>query len=261
MISIDEIRNMFEDNFEELKFESGRSIAPHMKEFAWQQIKLYYEKLEYIASKVTETEAKLILPNQTTPKGKNYTIHGVVDIVHEENSIVMYDIKTHKSEDVKANKDLYKAQLNVYAHMWKNLRNSEIDNIAIIATSPPDDLKTAIYENDKSKIEKLMGQWNPLVDLYFDEEDVTNQIMSFGEIVDKIEDGRFEAPSVDKLKDIVNGQKMPFGTAVCRHCDARYSCSSYNEYKCRAKLDKDIIDKVKKEDEIEKEAWKDGYLQ
>lgn len=260
MMSIDELRYIFEDNFEELKFESRRSIAPHMKEFAWQQIKLYYEKLDYIASKVTETEAKLILPNQITPKGKNYTIHGVVDIVNEDDSIVMYDIKTHKSEDVKANKDIYKAQLNVYAYMWKNLRNSEIDNIAIIATSPPDDLKTAIYDNDEYKMNELIDRWNPLVDLHFDEEDVINQIMSFGETVDKIEDGIFEAPSIDKLKNIKNGQKMPFGTAVCRHCDARYSCNSYDEYRSRASVNKDIIDKVNEEDEIEKEAWKNGHL-
>ncbi len=260
MMSIKELRDIFEDNFEELKFESGRSIAPHMKEFAWQQIKLYYEKLEHIASKVTETEAKLVLPNQITPKGKNYTIQGVVDIVNEEDNIVMYDIKTHKSEDVKANKDLYKAQLSVYAHMWKNLRNSEIDNMAIIATSPSDDLKTAIYDDDESKIEKLMEQWNPLVDLNFDEDDVINQIISFGETVDKIEDGKFEAPSIDKLKDVVNGQKMPFGIAVCRHCDARYSCDSYDKYKSRPRLDKDIINKAKAEDEIEKDAWKNGYL-
>lgn len=231
IMDIKELRELFEDNFEELKFETGRSITPSMKEFAWQQVRLYYEKLGEVAKKVTETEVKLILPEQITPKGKKYTIEGIVDIVKEEDKITMYDIKTHNCNDVEGNKDLYKGQLNVYAHIWKNLRDTTIDNMAIIATAPSSDLRNAINSEDKETANILLEKWNPIVDLSFDQSDVDMQIQNFGETVDKIEDGKFEAPSIEKLREIKSGQKAPFGTAVCRHCDARYSCTSYHKYR------------------------------
>lgn len=79
-MNIEVLRELFEDNFEELKFETGRSINLNMKEFAWQQIKLYYEKLGDVAKNITESDVKLILPQQETPKGKKYTIEGFVNI-------------------------------------------------------------------------------------------------------------------------------------------------------------------------------------
>lgn len=259
-MDINELREMFEDNFEELKFETGRSITPSMKEFAWQQVMLYYEKLNEVAMKITETEVNLTLPEQVTPKGKKYTIKGVVDIVKEEDKIIMYDIKTHNCNEVKRRKELYKGQLNVYAHIWKNLRDTEIDNMAIIATAPSVELRDAIFNEDKELIIKLIEEWNPIVELPFDKDEVEKQIQSFGATVDNIEDREFKAPSLKKLKEIQKGQKTPFGTAVCRHCDARHSCSSYEKYIDKVKLNEEIINETQKEDTIEQDQWKDSYL-
>lgn len=260
-MDIGEIRELFEDNFEELKFETGRSITPNMKEFAWQQVKLYYEKLGEVAKNITETEVKLILPEQVTPKGKKYTIEGVVDIVQEEDRTIMYDIKTHNCNDVENNKELYKGQLNVYAHIWKNLRNTKIDNLAIIATAPPIELREAINIGDKDLLNILKDSWNPIVDLVFDKREVTKQIQSFGETVDKIEDGEFKAPSLAQLKKIKKGQKAPFGTAVCRHCDARHSCMPYDKYINKVELDEETIKLIELEDKVENEEWKDAFIE
>lgn len=229
-MTMDKLRELFEDNFEELKFETGRSITSNMKDFAWQQVKLYYEKLGEVGKNITEADVKLVLPEQVTPKGKKYTIEGTVNIGKEEDKITMYHIKPHNCQEVQKNRELYKGQLNVYAHMWKKLRNDPIDDIKVIATAPSPELREAINTHHENLTKSLIDSWNPIVPVPFDEEEGEKQMQSFGETVDKIQESKFKPPSVEKLKEIKPGQKSPFGTAVCRHCDARYSCSTYDKY-------------------------------
>ncbi|MBM7872093.1 hypothetical protein JOC70_003641 [Clostridium pascui] len=228
-MNMDKLRELFEDNFEELKFETGRSINSNMKEFAWQQVKLYYEKLGEVAKDITESEIKLTLPEQVTPKGKKYTIEGNVSIGEKEDKITMYHIKSHSYDEVENNRELYRGQLNLYAYMWKKLKGTQIDNMAIIATAPPTELREAINKGDEGLVKVLIDSWNPVVNLDFDDTEGEKQIQSFGETVDKIEERQFKAPPLGKLKEIKQGQKAAFGTAVCRHCDARYSCRAYEK--------------------------------
>ncbi|MBK1811953.1 PD-(D/E)XK nuclease family protein [Clostridium sp. YIM B02505] len=258
-MDIKKLREIFEDNYEELKYETGRSITLNMKEFAWQQVKLYYEKLGSVAKNMTEAEVKLILPEQVTPKGKKYTMEGIVDIVEKDDEITMYDIKTHNSEEVENDKDVYKGQLNVYAHMWKNLKGTEIDKMAVIATALPTKLRQATTIGDEIAVD-IVEDWNPVVELDIDSNEVEKQIRCFGETVDKIEDGEFKAPTLDRLKEIKKGQKAPFGTAVCRHCDARHSCDSYSQYINKVKLDEEILESVQSEDMVEQDEWKDAFM-
>ncbi|OOM10434.1 PD-(D/E)XK nuclease family protein [Clostridium saccharobutylicum] len=258
-MDINGLRELFEENFEELKYEYGRSITLNMKEYAWQQVKLYYERLGNIAKKVKETEVKLILPEQVTPKGKKYTIEGSVNIIKEKDKITMCDIKTNEAKDVQANKEYYKGQLNVYAHIWKKLKNSNIDDMAIIATAPPKELRNALNNNDKEEVEKQLKNWNPLVKVSLEQLDIDNQIRKFGEFVDNIEEGKFNSPSLKYLKTIQKGQRAPFGTAVCRHCDVRHSCNSYNQYINKIELDEEIKKDIAIEDEIEREQWMKSY--
>lgn len=152
----------------------------------------------------------------------------------------MYDIKTHEAKDVHANEEHYKGQLNVYAHIWQNLRNSNIDDIAIIATAPPKELRTAMINGDKEELKKQLKKWKPVVKLPFEQSEINKQIRKFGESVDNIEEGKFNSPTLKDLKTIRNGQKAPFGTAVCKHCDARYSCNSYDQYINKVELDEEI---------------------
>lgn len=258
-MDIKKLREIFEDNYEELKYETGRSITLNMKEFAWQQVKLYYEKLEKVAKNMTEAEVKLILPEQLTPKGKKYAIEAIVDIVEKDDEITMYDIKTHSSVEIENDKEFYKDQLNLYAHMWRNLKGTEIDNMAIIATAPPSELRQASSIGDEIAVD-IIDDWNPIVELEIDNKEIEKQIRCFGETIDKIEDGEFKAPTLDRLKETKKGQKAPFGTAVCRHCDARHSCYSYSQYINKVKLDEKILDAVQSEDMVEQDEWKDAFM-
>src|ERR1035437_1313711 len=83
---IEKIQEFFEDNYESMRLEGGHALTQHVKELALRQVLLYYKKMQDVAYKVTDTEVKLTLPDQKTPKGRNFTIEGVVVIVREDRS-------------------------------------------------------------------------------------------------------------------------------------------------------------------------------
>lgn len=112
-----QIREMFEENYELLQYEGGHALTQDVKNAALRQVLLYWQTMRDVAENVTDTEVKLNLPDQMTPKGRKYGIEGVVDIIRENDRTVMYDIKTHDAHYVNANKALYEKQLNVYAYM------------------------------------------------------------------------------------------------------------------------------------------------
>lgn len=120
------IRNIFEQNFELLRLESGGSIAPDVKATALQQVLLYWRFLRDVAENVTDTEVHLSLPGCESPKGRDYTIEGIVDIVRDNDRTIMYDVKTHDADYVRANLPMYEEQLNVYAHIWQRLRKEPV---------------------------------------------------------------------------------------------------------------------------------------
>jgi hypothetical protein len=128
------IREFFEHNYDLLRQEGGHVLAEGAKRQALEQSLLYWRKLKAIATSVTETEVKLALPGQVTPKGRPFVIEGVVDIVREGDEVRMYDLKTHEAAEVRAEWELYENQLNVYSHIWKGIRQQSLDGTAIIAT-------------------------------------------------------------------------------------------------------------------------------
>jgi len=224
------IAQFFEENFEQLRLEGGRSLAPEVKRAAFEQVLLYWRKLHDVATKITDTEVKLNLPGQETPKGRKFGIEGVVDIVREDGRTTMYDIKTHDLDTIRGNLGLYEQQLNVYAHIWRNLRGQELDETAIISTSFPRSLKEALYSDLPGHLEFELAQWEPIVCIPFSEERLEETIRHFGEIVDAIEDGNFDPPATDRLQRRLPGMKANFATQVCINCDARYSCDSFRGY-------------------------------
>jgi hypothetical protein len=227
---IEKIREYFEDNYEIMRIEGGHAITEDVKQLALTQVLLYYEKMQNIANKVTHTEVKLTLPDQKTPKGRNFTIEGVVDIVRDDEETWMYDIKTHDPEYINSNKGLYEKQLNVYAHIWQELRKEELDQTAIISTAFPQPLKQAYLLNDIFRIKHEMAKWQPLIPIPFIQENVKDTVYDFACIVDEIEDKKFHPASVDELTSKMEGTSALFATRVCRNCDARFSCSSFREY-------------------------------
>lgn len=218
----------FEDNYGTLRLEGGHGLTPDIKDYAYQQVLRYWQKLKQVAESVTDTEVPLVLPNQQTPKKRQYNIEGVVDILREEDRTVMYDIKTHDGDYVRENRDLYEKQLNVYAYIWQELRGQPLDETAVIATSFPEKLEKAIKAGNPVEIIEAMEQWDPLIPIPFDKAHVKDTIADFGKVVDAIEDKTFSPAPLEVLKR-KDGASL-FATRVCRNCDARFSCSSYRSY-------------------------------
>lgn len=227
---IEQIREYFEENYELLRLEGGHAITEDTKQLALTQVLYYFTKMCEVALRVTDTEVKLTLPDQHTPKGRNFTIEGIVDIVRDDNETWMYDIKTHDTTYIESNKDLYERQLNVYAHIWQQLRGQQLDKTAIISTAYPESLKQAHLINDQFRIQYELSRWNPLIELEFDQKKLEEVIHDFAETVDCIEDKKFKPAPVSQLKSKMEGTNALFGTRVCRNCDARFSCASYREY-------------------------------
>jgi hypothetical protein len=221
----------FEANFERLREESGRSLAPFVKESARQQVLLYYRRLHELAAQVEETEVRLVLPEQTSPAGRQYTLEGVVDIVEDGDSTVMYDIKTYLDADsARDHVEPHYRQLNVYAHIWKGLRGRQLDKVAVIATRPTRPLYRALRAGEPTRIQTAMEAWNPVLEVTVDGDVVAEVMESFGRVVDLIEDRKFSPPGIEVLKAPSRPDgKTPFSQDVCLNCDARFGCVSHRQ--------------------------------
>jgi len=224
------IRELFERNYQLLRMEGGHALTEDVKELALNEVLLYWKKLKDLAQRITDVEIRLSLPNQKTPKGRIFSIDGVVDIVREGDSTQMYDVKTHEIEYVKENLELYEEQLNVYAHVWQELRQNVLNLTAVISTVFPKQVKAALRENNAEKLKKAMEEWDPIVPIKIDRQKLDETIRKFGEIVDCIEDGIFHPAPIEDVFEKVKGTNQLFGTIICRNCDGRFSCSTYREY-------------------------------
>ena len=225
------IRENFETNYEELRAASAHSIAPDVKAAALNQVLLYWRMMRDVALNVSDTEVRLSLPAQATPQGRIYSIDGIVDILRDNARTVMYDIKTHDADYVRANLEIYAEQLNVYAHIWQTLRRQNLDEMAIIATHFPESVGNALSDGNEQELEYALQGWQPLVQIDFHPDSVAGTIEEFGRVVDDIEERRFRPPPVERLKEVLQGTRnVRFATQVCRNCDVRFSCSSFRDY-------------------------------
>lgn len=224
------IQQWFEDNFQSLKLEGGHGLSPDVKAGALNQVLFYWRKLHAVAEKVTDTEVKLNLPGQKSPAGRAFGIEGVVDVVREEGRVTMYDIKTHDATVIRANRDDYARQLNVYAYIWQHLRGQPLDEMAVICTEYPAALRLAHQSGDERALAYELDRWEPLIPIDFDATAIDEAVQALGAVVDLIEDHRFAPPDVERLRQPAPGTHVRFATHVCRNCDARFSCTSYREY-------------------------------
>jgi hypothetical protein len=228
------IEEFFEDNYERLKLEGGYSMTRESLESARLQVLLYWRRLRHVATQVSETEVKLSLPGQISPGRRRFGIEGVVDIVHEDDSgrTVMYDLKTHRRESILGNQELYAQQLNVYAHIWQELRGQRLDEQCVICTQLPEDLRDAARDRDADprRFEALLARWDPLVPIRADRHSIDDTVRRFGEIVDHIENGDFAPRDVATLAAPAPGGRLAFARDICRNCDARFSCSAYRSW-------------------------------
>jgi transcriptional regulator with XRE-family HTH domain len=225
-----QIREKFEQNYELLRLEGGHALTNDVKEAALAQVLYYYRRMRSVADRVTETEVKLTLPDQETPGGRRFTIEGIVDIVSEQGEVWMYDIKTHDPDYIRANKEYYERQLNVYTYIWESLRGNKLDHTAIISTSFPPAMRMAIASKDEERIARELPKWEPLIPIDFDHSKVAETIQDFAKTVDKIENNDFEPPTLEKLQEKLEGTNISFAHRMCGNCDGRFSCESYREY-------------------------------
>ena len=93
----DFIREAYEQNFDLLRIGSGVSLSPEVKQAGLQQVLFYWQKMREVALNVTETEVRLSLPSNESPKERIFGIEGVVDIVREGGKTIIYDIKHSRS--------------------------------------------------------------------------------------------------------------------------------------------------------------------
>lgn len=224
------IEEFFDRNYELLRAEGNRPLTAELRKKALNQVKMYFQKLKDIATQVTDTEVKLTLPEQRTPEGRRFAIEGVVDIVKEADETWMYDIKTHQPELIREDIKYYAEQLNVYTYIWQNLRQNELDKTAVISTTFPRALERALKDDNPAMVSREFANWDPVIEIPFEQENVAEMIENFGEVVDKIENKEFAAPPKEKLEERYLKSKGSFGTKVCRFCDARYSCSAYRAF-------------------------------
>lgn len=255
------ILEFLERNYERLKLEGGHALTEDIKDQAKLQVILYWRRLKALAEKISDAEVRIALPNQKTPKGRTFSIEGVVDIVREGDVNQMYDIKTHDLAYITANKEFYEEQLNVYAHVWQGLRKNKLDLTAIISTSTPHAVKDAIRSGNKTKVEEELAKWDPVIPIQVHQDKVKKTVAAFGEVVDKIEDGVFPHPSIEDLKRKVTAKEI-FATNVCRNCDGRFSCGVYREYSGGVGLGKaaEFMKYFEPPSEEEQEDWLEANL-
>lgn len=262
------IAELFDVNYRRLLVEGGSHVlTPRALEQAREQVIHYWRKLRDIAVSVTETEVRLQLPNQKTPKGRKFVVEGVVDLVREADRIRMYDIKTHYCGEVKNNIASYAGQLNLYAYIWRELRGQELHEIGVIAVQLPEALREALRVGDVDAVRRELDGWNPLVGIDFSKESLDGVFKEIAATVDAIEDGVFSAQSVERLRSTeakAGDKPIAFATLHCRNCDGRFSCESYRQYVMsgspRARFDmKRYLEEA--HDDGDLDGWIDGNIE
>lgn len=256
----------FEANYERLREQSGRSLAPFVKEAARLQVLLYFRRLQDLAAQVDETEIHLVLPEQRSPEGRTYSLEGVVDIVHDDDRTTLYDLKTYLDAD-SANDHVepHYRQLNVYAHIWNGLRGRPLDAIAVIATRPTRNLARALRNADAGRIEATVAAWNPILDVPVNASVVDDVIRDFGATVDAIENRCFTSPPLATLKAPARPEgRSAFAQDICINCDARFGCTSYRQFvKSQAPGKAELALREANADfggDAEREDWRDSGL-
>lgn len=244
----DFIKLRLDENLKLMQAETGQRVNKNVVIAAQRQALAYWHTMRLVAEKITETEVKLSLPECKTPKGRTFTIEGVVDIIQEDSCMSIYDIKTMPRDYVINNSEKFAMQLNVYAHILSGLKGLKVKKAAVIATAPDDELKRNFNKIDlpKEKLIELMNSMNPFIDIPLNENSIADTIEKFGRVVDLIQDGQFKPQPLDHLqrKDPTKGKSRQFGTDVCRNCDARFSCSSYRSFRSIP----ENLSKVRRED-------------
>lgn len=232
--------DVFEANYQRLRRTvGGYALSADTLAAARSQAILYWRRLAELARSVTDTEVRLVLPEQQSPGGVPYTLEGIVDLVRAGGRTTMYDLKTFLSVEADIDppdlEDQFD-QLKLYAYIWTHLREQPLHEVALIGTRPPRSVQrawTATGPGASVRLQRALAAWNPVIARPVDAEGVDEVIDCFGQVVDAIEAGRFAAPPVEQLEAPRQEGGQPFGDVACLDCDARFGCSSYRQFQLR----------------------------
>lgn len=230
----------FEANYQRLRRTvGGYALSSESRAAARAQAILYWRRLVELARSVTDTEVRLVLPEQQSPGGVPYTLEGIVDLVRAGGRTIMYDLKTFlmvepgvEPPDLDDQFD----QLKLYAYIWTHLREQPLHEVALIGTRPPRDVHRAWHATGPgapARLRQALAAWDPVIAREVQAEGVDAVIARFGEAVDAIESGCFAPPPVEQLEEPRQEGGEPFGDVVCVDCDARFGCPSYRRFQLR----------------------------
>lgn len=221
----DFIKTRFDANYDRQRYRCGETLSLEERDNARAQVLVYYKKFESLAQSLSNAEMKLRLPNQETPKGRFFSITGVLDAVADENgNKVIYDIKTLTRAAIERFIDFYSDQLNLYAYIWEQITGEKIYALRIIATRLPEEVQYALKNESPKELEESLQKWNPLIEIEVRKEAIDELIKAFRKTVDFIEDGFFSARSYQEL------HRNDLAESMCVQCNARFSCDSFLEY-------------------------------
>ncbi len=227
----EKLRELFEANYEFLKESSGHSINEMMKERAFDQVLMYWKKRKEQILDGNISSIDVSVSNQLSPKSKiPFSIEGKIDALEKDGKISLFDVTTNSIEQIEDSIDFYKDELNLYAFEMDKNQDKKIDNLFVLSTSLPKDVRYALKINDEKELERALENWNPAVQIPHNKDTQKEALQKVGEVVDKISNCEFDPPKPSELKKKFKDGKT-FYHHVCENCDIRKSCESYRELK------------------------------
>lgn len=186
----DEIYEWFRNNYEGISKSQKSYLAPVVLNKGFENIMQYVEKKKF--NEVAEVEKEFTLVKE------NYILKGVVDLINKkDNGYEIIDFKSTKKPGISNDWeriDIYKKQLEIYKYLLEQ-QGKKVIGTSLYYTS----------ENNGS----------PFINFNLESSSIENTIESFDNIVNKIQNKKFQGTSKDKTK--------------CKNCDMRFYCHNGEE--------------------------------
>lgn len=184
------IGTWFEQNYQGLILTEHSYLAPSAKAAALRYVKNYFENSQDMWENIREAEVQLSYPME------DYILNGQVDMLKGKGGTVeIVDFKTGDKPVSLSDSMLlsYERQLQVYAHLVEQKYGVEVS---------------------KMKLYYLSADQDPVISFDKDNRQITDMILDFSKIVEKIEKNEFNTRTFD--------------TSICKDCDMRYYCKMSN---------------------------------
>ena len=223
----EKLREFFEANYEYLKETSGHSINEMMRERAFEQVLAYWKRHRKMMLEGNVSSIEISVPNLHTPnKDIPYSLEGKIDVLEKDGKLNLFDVTTNSKEQIEDDIELYRDELNLYAHELERIQEGSVAETFVMTTSVPKDVRHALKNNSLPELEHALENWDPIVPVQHNKNAQDAALKKVGEVVEKIQNCEFDPPAPSDLKKKYKDGK-PFYTHVCQNCDLRKSCESF----------------------------------